>query len=165
MLRRTGGRSAAANYLIAQKGHSVVNRFVLLVVGLALAFGLLGYWRGWYHISNDGKVDVQVDQAKFGQDKDEFRKTAGDKVRTMKDEVADLWRKSEGLKGEDKAQTQKELDELTRKRDRLEEQLRELNDAGPDRFQSLNDDVSKSLDDVRKRIDELNRKLDKQQGK
>jgi len=139
----------------------------LLVVVLVLLVGgaALGYWRGWFSVTKEGKVDVQVDSAKFKQDKEAFSKTAGEKAKALKDQVASLWKKSEGLTGDDKAHAEKELAELEKKHERLEQQLKELEGAGQDKFESIKQDLSKSLDDVEKKIGELTKKLDKGKDK
>ncbi len=142
-----------------------MKKFLIVVLVLIVAVGALGYWRGWFTVTKDGKVDVQVDQAKLKQDKEAFSKTAGEKTKSLKEQVAGLWKKSEGLTGDDKAQAQKELDELTKKHERLEQQIRELDDAGPDRFESIEQDLAKNLDEVEKKIEELTKKMEKGKDK
>jgi len=139
----------------------------LLVVVLVLLVGgaALGYWRGWFSVTKEGKVDVQVDSAKFKQDKEAFSKTAGEKAKALKDQVASLWKKSEGLTGDDKAHAEKELGELEKKHERLEKQLKELEGTGQDKFESTKQDLSKSLDEVEKKIEELTKKLEKGKDK
>jgi len=126
-----------------------------------VATAALGYWRGWFSVAKEGKVDVQVDAAKFKQDKEAFSKVASEKAKSLKDQVASFWKKSEGLTGDDKAHAEKELAELEKKHERLEQQLKELESAGQDKFESIKQDLSKSLDDVEKKIGELTKKLDK----
>jgi chromosome segregation ATPase len=142
-----------------------MKKFLIFVLVLVVAVGALGYWRGWFTVTKDGKVDVQVDQAKLKQDKETFSKTASEKTKSLKVQVAGLWKKSEGLTGDDKARAQKELDELTKKHDRLEQQIRELDDAGPDRFESIKQDLAKNLDEVEKKIEELTKKMEKGKDK
>jgi chromosome segregation ATPase len=142
-----------------------MKKLLVLVLVLVVAVGALGYWRGWFSLTKEGKVDVQVDPAKFKQDKEAFSKTVGEKAKAMKDQVASLWKKSEGLKGDDKAHAQKELGELQKKHDRLEQQIKELEDAGPDRFESIKQDLSKTLEEVDKKIEELRKKLEKGKDK
>lgn len=120
-----------------------MKRLLFVVLVLAVAVGAVGYWRGWFNVTKDGKVDVQVDSAKFKQDKEAFSKTVGEKAKAMKDQVAILWKKSEGLTGDDKVHAQKDLAELNKKHDRLEQQIKELDDAGQDRFGSIRQDLSK----------------------
>jgi chromosome segregation ATPase len=141
-----------------------VKNFLVLLLVLAVGIGALGYWRGWFSVSKNGNVDVQVDSAKFKKDKEAFSKTVGKKTKAMKDQVASLWKKSEGLTGDDKARAQKELEELKAKHDRIEQQIKELEDAGQDRFASIKQDLSKSLDEVEKKIEELTKKLEKGKG-
>lgn len=142
-----------------------MKRFVVFVLVLVVVIGALSYWRGWFSVTKEGKVDVQVDRAKFNQDKEAFGKTVGAKAKAMKEQVASLMKKSEGLTGDDKAHTQKELGELKSKHDRLEQQIKELEDAGHDRFESIKQDLSKSLEEVEKKIEELTKKLDKGKDK
>jgi chromosome segregation ATPase len=138
-----------------------MKRLLIFILVLVVAAGALGYWRGWFSVTKEGKVDVQVDPAKFKQDREAFSKTVGDKAKALKDQVASLWKKSEGLTGDDKAHAQKELGELKTKHDRLEQQFKELEDAGQGRFESIKQDLSKSLEDVEKKIEELTKKLEK----
>ena len=140
-------------------------RFLVVVLVLVVAVGAVGYWRGWFNMTNEGKVGVQVDKEKFNKDKEDFSKTAGEKAKALKDQVAGLWTKSEGLTGDDKAHAQAELGELKKKHDRFEQQLKELEDAGQDRFASIKQDLTKSLEDVEKRIEVLTKKLDSGKGK
>jgi hypothetical protein len=95
-----------------------VKKLLVFVVVLVVAVGALGYWRGWFSVSREGKFDVQVDSAKFKNDREAFSKTVGEKTKTLKARVTGLWNKSEGLTGDDKVHAQKELGELQRKHDR-----------------------------------------------
>jgi len=135
----------------------------LLVIGFVLivAVAALGYWRGWFTMTKEGKVDVQVDSAKFEQDKEAFGKTVGEKAKAMKEQVSNLWQRSEVLTGDEKANVQKELADLKAKHERLEQQIKELNDAGQNRFESLKRDLSKTLEEVETKIEELKKKLEK----
>jgi TolA-binding protein len=137
-----------------------MKKVLLVVLVLVVAVGVLAYWRGWLSVAKDGKVDVQVDSAKFKQDKEAFSKTVGEKAKAMKDQVAGLWKKSEHLTGDDKAHVQKELGELKEKHSHLEQQIKELDDAGQDRFDSIKADLAKSLAAVDTRIEALTTKLD-----
>ena len=57
------------------------------------------------------------------------------------------------------------LAELEKKHDRLEQQIKELEDAGQDRFESIKQDLSKTLEEVEKKIEELTKKLEKGKDK
>ena len=46
-----------------------MKKFLVVVLVLVVAVGALGYWRGWFSVTREGKVDVQGDPAKFKQDK------------------------------------------------------------------------------------------------
>jgi hypothetical protein len=116
-------------------------------------------------VTNEGKLDVQGDPAKFKEDKEAFSKTAGEKAKALKEQVANLWKKTEGLTGDDKTQAQKELSELEKKHERLEKQLKELEEAGQDKFADIKKDLSKSLEEVQKKMDELTKKLEKEKDK
>jgi uncharacterized protein YukE len=140
-------------------------RFLVVVLVLVVAVGAVGYWRGWFNMTNDGKVEVKLDSAKFKKDKEDFSKTAGEKAKALKDQVAGLWTKSEGLTGDDKTHAQAELGELKKKHDRLEQQLKELEGAGQDRFTSIKQDLSKSLEEVETKIEALTKKLDSGKAK
>lgn len=136
-------------------------RLMAFVLVLLVAVGALGYWRGWFSLTTKGKVDVQVDAGKFDQDKVDFSKAVGEKATTMKDQLAGLWEKSEGLTGDEKTRAQEELAELEKKHERLEQQIKELQNASQDKFKSIKLDLSKNLEEVEKKIKELTEKLDK----
>jgi len=138
-----------------------MKNFLVIILVLAVAVGALGYWRGWFTVTKDGKVDVQVDSAKFKKDREAFSKTVGEKTKTLKDQVANLWNKSETLTGDDKVHAQKELGELKTKHDRIEHQLKELEDSGQGKFEDLKQDLTKNLEAVEKKIEEWTQKLDK----
>jgi chromosome segregation ATPase len=142
-----------------------MKRLFVVVLVLVVVVGGLGYWRGWFSVTKEGKVDVQVDQGKFKQDKDAFSKTVGEKAKALKDKVASLGKKAEGLTGDDKTVAEKELAELVKKHERLEKQLKELEDAGQDKFESIKKDLSNSIEEVEKKIEELTKKLEKGKDK
>jgi predicted negative regulator of RcsB-dependent stress response len=144
-----------------QRRFAAMKKLLVFVLVLVVAVVAVGYWRGWFSFSKDGKVNVQGDSAKFEQDKEAFSKAAGEKAKSLKDQFASLRNKSEGLTGDDKAQTQKELAELEKKHERLEKQLKELDDAGQDKFESIKQDLTKSIEEVEKKIEELSKKLEK----
>jgi len=138
-----------------------MKKFLVFVLVLVVAVGALGYWRGWFSLSRGGKVDVQVDAAKFKQDKAAFSKMVGEDAKALKDKIASMWKKSEGLTGEGKDHAKKELAELEKKHERLEKQLKDLEDAGPDKFESTKQDLSKTIEEVKQKIEELTKKLEK----
>lgn len=140
-----------------------MRKLLVVVLVLVVAVGALGYWRGWFGLTKEGQVDVQVDPAKFKQDKEAFSKTVVEKAKATKDQIASLWKNAEGLSGDERAHAQEELGELEKKHDRLEEQIKELDDAGEGRFESIRQDLSKTLEEVEKKIEELTTKLEKGQ--
>ena len=138
-----------------------MRKFLVVVLVLVVAVGAIGYWRGWFSLSQGGRVDVQVDRPNFDHDKKAFSKSVGEQTKALKEDFDNLWEKSKKLTGDEKIQTQKELSELKTKHVRLEQQLKELDDAGQDKFESIKHDISKNLEDVEKRIEELKKKLQK----
>ncbi len=137
-----------------------MRKLLVAVLVLVVAIGALGYWRGWFGLTKEGKVEVQIDAAKFKQDKEAFRKTVGEKAKATKDQIASLWKNVEGLSGDERAHAQAELGELEKRHNRLEEQIKELNDAGQGRFESIREDLSKNLEKVEKKIEELTKRLE-----
>jgi len=127
-----------------------MKNLLLLVLVLVVAIGAVGYWRGWFSVTSD-----------FQRDKEAFSKTVSEKTSAMKDKIADLWKKTEGRKDADNAQLQKELGELKTKHERLEQQIKELDAAGKDKFDSLKQDLSKNLEEVETKIEQLKKKLEK----
>lgn len=142
-----------------------MKRFLMLVFLFAVAAAALGYWRGWFIVNKNGNFNVQVDTAKFNKDREAFSKSVGAKAKEMKNQVASLWEKSERLTGDEKVQMQKELGELKQKHDRLEQQIKELEDAGHEKFEGIKKDLAKTLEEVEKQTQELTKKLEKGQEK
>src|SRR5580700_1700442 len=99
--------------------------FVLFVLLLAVAIGALGYWRGWFTVTDkEGKRDVEVHQTTFDQDKKAFSKSVGEKAKALRSQVDKLWEHSKGLSGDARTQAQKDLGELQTKHDRIEQQIK-----------------------------------------
>jgi chromosome segregation ATPase len=142
-----------------------MKRLMIVVLVLLVGLAALGYWRGWFNISKGDNTDVKVDPAKFKQDREALSKTVVKETNALKERIAGLWRKTEGLTGDEKVQAKKELAELEKKHERLEKQLKELEDADADKFEGLKQDLSKSLEEVEKKIDELTHKLSKVKDK
>jgi len=140
-----------------------MKKLLIFVLVLAVAVGALGYWRGWFDVSRE--KGVQVDADKFKKDREEFSKTVSEKAKVVKNKFANLWKKSEGLTGDEKVQTEKELAELEKKHERLVSQLKELEDAGQDRFESIKQDLSKTLEEVDRKMQALTKKLEKGKDK
>jgi DNA repair exonuclease SbcCD ATPase subunit len=140
-----------------------MKKLVLVVLLLLVGVAALGYSRGWFNGTREG--NVQVDSEKFKKDKENFSQTVGEKSNGMKNKIANLWKTSDGLMGDDKAETKKELSELEKKHERLEKQLKELEEAGEDRFDGLKHDIAKSLEEVEQKIEELTQKLSKAKNK
>ncbi len=142
-----------------------MKKVLIVVLSLVVVAGGLGYYLGWFKVTTDGKVEVHVDKAKFKADKEAFGKTVSEKAKAMKTKVASLWEKTEGLTGDEKVAAQKELTELNAKHDRIEQQLRDLEDAGQDRFATVREDLTKALDEVETKIAESTKKLSKAKDK
>jgi predicted nucleic acid-binding Zn-ribbon protein len=140
-----------------------MKKFLVFLLVAVVAIGALGYWRGWFTGVKEGTapVPIQVNSTKFKEDKEAFSKEVGEKSKALKDKIANLMKNSEGLTGDDKT----ELAELKKKHDKLEKQLKELEDAGPDKFKDIKDDLSQSLKEVEQKIDELTKKLAKEKDK
>jgi predicted nucleic acid-binding Zn-ribbon protein len=150
---------------IISRGFSTMKKLLVVVLVLLVGIAALGYWRGWFSVTSRGDTDVQVDQAKFKRDKDTFSTTVGEKTRALKSRITSLWTKTEGLTGDEKTRAKKELGELEKKHERLERQLKELEDAGTDKFESIKQDLSRALEDVEKEIEALTQKLAKGKDK
>jgi DNA-binding transcriptional MerR regulator len=57
------------------------------------------------------------------------------------------------------------LAELEKKHDRLEKQIKKLEEAGEDKFEGIKQDLSKALEEVDQNIEELTKKLEKDKDK
>jgi uncharacterized protein HemX len=141
-----------------------MKKLLLFVLLLAVVVGVVGYVRGWYTVS-ENKKDIQFDAAKFDHDKKAASKKVSEDAKLLKEKAANLWKKTEGLTGDDKVQAQKDLGELQSKHDRIEKQIKDLDEAGEDKFAGIEADLKKSLQEVEDKIKELSAKLEKGKGK
>ena len=124
-----------------------------IIVVLLIAFGIVGYFEGWFTVANtDGKTNLQFDRDKFQTD-------VSEQTRRVKNSIAGLWKKSEKLKGDEKEHVQAELKDLEAERDKLEKQIKDLGAAAQPKFESIKQDLSARLADVEKKIADLNKKL------
>jgi hypothetical protein len=139
-----------------------MGKLLVLLLVLVVGVAALGYWQGWFTVKKEnGKVKVQTDPEKFKQDRKTFSKTVTEKAQEMKKAIANLFKKSKGLTGAEKAQTEKEIAELEKKRDRLEKQIKELDEAGEEKFEDIKRDLSQSLEKVEKKLAALTQRLEK----
>jgi hypothetical protein len=138
---------------------------IAIVLVVLVAVGVLAYWQGWFTVTREeGGFRVKVDPEKFKKDRAAFGKAAREKTKAARDRIAGLWKKTEGLTGDEKARAEKELSELEQKHELLEKQIRKLDEAGEDQLEGIRQDLSQNLADVDRRIDELTKKLDKGKG-
>jgi len=142
-----------------------MKKLLIAIVALVVLVGGIGLWRGWFTLTKEGKVNVHVDPAKFKQDRDALSKTIGEKAKTMKTRIANLVKKSEGLKGEEKTHVEQQLAELQKKHDLLEKQLTEIAASGQDTFGVLERELTANHDEVEKLIEEVTKKLEKGKDK
>lgn len=124
---------------------AVVALLVVAVVGV-------GFWQGWFSIQTtkeDGKAhaNLTVDKEKFKQDKDKLKAKAAEKYKALKDKVASLREKSKGLSGEEKAKADKEIEDLSKRHDALEAKMKELDEAGEEKFEGVKQGLAGELDD------------------
>ncbi len=85
-------------------------------------------------------------------ERDEQIELLENKAKSIKEQLADLWKKTEGLTGEEKAHGQKELTELNANHERVEQQTKELDEVNDDRFETFRQDLSKNLDGMEMKI-------------
>jgi hypothetical protein len=123
---------------------------VLVVVAIALV--AVGVWQQWFAVGTtkeDGKthVDLTVNTEKFKQDKEKFKEEAAGKAKALKDKLAGLREKSKGLSGEEKAKADKEIDEVSKKHESLEADLKKLEEAGEDKFEELKKSIKNKIEE------------------
>jgi hypothetical protein len=139
-----------------------MGKLLVLLLVLVVGVAALGYWQGWFTVKKEnGKVKVQTVPEKFKQDRNAFSQTVTKKAEEMKKKLAGLFKKSKGLTGDERAETQKVIAALEKKRDRLEKQIKELDEAGEEKFEDIKHDLSQSLGEVEKKIAALTQKLEK----
>lgn len=137
-----------------------MRNLAVIILILLVAIGILGYYEGWFAVSEkDGKTNLQFDKDKFKGDLNTFKTKMSDETAELKDKIAGLFKKSETLKGDEKTRVQADLHDLDMERDKLEKQIRALNDAAQPDIASIKEDLTKKLQDVNKKIADLTKKL------
>lgn len=134
-----------------------MKKLLIPVIVLILIVGGIGLWRGWF--------TVQTDPAKFKQDREALSKTFSEKAKAMKTRISTLMKKSESLQGEEKKLIEKELAELQKKHDLIEQQIKEIADSGMDTFGTLERELTQNHDEVEKLIEQITQKLEKGKDK
>jgi len=135
-----------------------MKKLVIFLLVVVVVVGGVGYWRGWFGV--DPNAGLKGNPEKFKKDRDELSKTFSAKAKAMKESLAKLLKKSEGLLGEEKTSAKKELQELEAKHEKLVSQIKELEEAGEDKFADIKQDLAKKLEDVEKKMDTLTKKLE-----
>jgi chromosome segregation ATPase len=138
-----------------------MKKLVIFLLVVVVVVGGVGYWRGWFTVDREaGGPKVHVDPEKFKKDRTAFSKMVSTKAKEMKESMAKLLKKAEGLSGEEKTKTEKELKDLEAKHDELEKQIKELDQAGEDKFEDIKHGLGKQLEEVVKKMDTLTKKLE-----
>jgi hypothetical protein len=121
--------------------------FVAVVVVLVIAVVGLGFWLGWFDVktTKEGEkvhVDLNINKEKFQKDREKFQAEAAEKYKAMTDKLAGLREKSKGLSGDEKAKADKEIDDLTKKRESLGDKIKALEEASEEKFQELKKSIT-----------------------
>jgi hypothetical protein len=129
-----------------------MKQLIAVIVVLAIAFVAVAYWRGWFSpeaTKDNGKVhvDMNVNKEKFKQDKEKFKAAAAEKAKALEDKLASLREKSKGLSGEEKVKTDKEIEDLSRKHESLKAKLKDLEEAGEDKFEELKKGITSMIEE------------------
>jgi hypothetical protein len=129
--------------------------FLIIVIAATL-----GYWRGWFSVTKNGKLDVQLDRTNFQEDRDAFTTSVREKAVALKADAAKLWHKVDGLSTNEKKEIQNEIDLLNTKHDRIETQIEALNQSKQVQFETLRLDLSTNLTDIDNRLQTLQKKFE-----
>jgi hypothetical protein len=129
-----------------------VKKLVALIVVLVIAGVAVAFWRGWFAFEtskDDGKVhvDLTVNKEKFKQDKEKLKEKVAEKSKAMKDKLAGLREKAKGLSGEEKARADKEIGDLSRKHESLEAKIKDLDEAGEEKFEELKKSITGAIEE------------------
>src|SRR5258708_2168506 len=105
----------------------------LLIVVLVLVVAAIGlaYWQGWFDPKrgDDGKINLNINKKKFSEDMAKFKKDVGDQAKAAKEKLANLREKAKSHTGADKEKLVKEIEELQADHDKLEVQIKAVEDA------------------------------------
>jgi hypothetical protein len=87
------------------------------------------------------------------QDKEKLKKAAGERSQALKARLAGLRNKSKGLSGQEKAQADREIEDLAKKQEALDARLKDIDEATADKFDGLKKDLTSALEDTAKGAD------------
>jgi len=138
--------------LVRQQEVTAVKKLLALIVVLVIAGVAVAFWRGWFTFEtskDDGKVhvDLTVDKEKFKEDRAKLKEKAAEKSKAMKEKLAGLREKAKGLSAEEKGKADKEIEELSRKHEALEAKLKDLDEAGEEKWEELKKSIAGALEE------------------
>jgi hypothetical protein len=148
-----GGAAHAPGPVSFEAELPVMNKVLGVIVVLLIAIIGFGFYRGWFQFekpkSDDGKTHygLTVDKEKFKKDRELAKKTAAEKTKALKDRIASLHDKSKGQTGEEKAKTEKEIDELSKKHETIDAKVKELEEAGEEKFEKAKKALEEHLEE------------------
>jgi hypothetical protein len=150
------GQSGVSGLLTATPFHqweiTTMKKLLALIAVLVIAAVAVGFWRGWFTFEtakDEGKVhvDLTVNKEKFKQDKEKLKEKAAERSKAMKEKLAALREKAKGLSADEKAKAGKEIEELSRKHEALEAKIKDLDEAGEEKFEELKKGITGAIEE------------------
>ncbi len=127
--------------------------FLVVVVILAIGIGAVGYTQGWFKGSvasskDQTDVTVSVNKEKWRQDRDAFHKQTETRLKDLDQSMDDLKTKAKSATADAKVHYDQAISDLGKQTAAAREDIREMNAATQDRWESIKTRLNASLDDL-----------------
>lgn len=100
-------------------------------------------------------ADASPPAAAGEKQKDEYQQKAEDELAQLEQQLAELDRRIDAARGEAKAQLQRALDDLRKKRAVVRQRLDALRSSGEAAWRELREGIDSALEQLRKGLDEM----------
>lgn len=126
---------------------------ILIVVALVVV-GVIGYERDWFNFSaraHEGQVEIKagVNDEQWRIDRDKYRREAETRLAEMSKKLDELKAKESKAAGDARTALKQTADELNKKCQAAQRELRELGDAGREHWEAVRNKLGQAMDDLK----------------
>lgn len=131
-----------------------MRRLITPIFMLAVCLGGIGYMRGWFTVTPTPNAEkktrytVDVNPAKFNSDKAAFLRYATPIVSDLEKKLNDLIARSKQADPAAQPMLQQEIDDLTKQHQALQQDVKNLDSASPESFETSKTQVQQNIDNL-----------------
>lgn len=129
--------------------------FLILLLVVVVVVGVIAYERNWFTFSasaQDGSVQINasINSEQWRIDRDEYRQKADAQLAEGSKKLDELKARSANANGEARLALNKAVDDMNRKYQAARADLKELENAGKEQWQSARTKLGQALDDLKR---------------